>query len=379
MTAAVAGYRREGMRAQAAACNLLPEAGMAGQDRAINEGARMSLEDVIFVIGEPRSGTTWVGKIMDSHPDVIYRHEPDFAIYDDELPFIVPEAETPRYTERGRRFFGKLLTEPTLKSAGPPPFFPKSYHAPGIGALRTGIVTILTGLRSVSNWRNLNRLYVPDIAPIYTRQELRFVLKSVGAAGRTGVLKQAFPSGKFIFVLRHPCGQVRSVLEGRRSGRAEPHDAVQSASLLPNMAQYGLTIESLRTMSELELFTWIWCLKNEMSLSILHDAENCHVIHYEAVCQNPVDQAKALFAFSGLNWSSQTEKFLHDSTEYKGKDRYYRVFRDANAAANKWRSELSDEEQRRILEIVAQTSLAPLWPETRQAATLVNVQDQTDQ
>jgi LPS sulfotransferase NodH len=28
----------------------------------------------ILILGAPRSGTTWLAKIIDSHPDVLYRH-----------------------------------------------------------------------------------------------------------------------------------------------------------------------------------------------------------------------------------------------------------------------------------------------------------------
>lgn len=329
----------------------------------------MNLEDVIYVLGEPRSGTTWIGKIIDSHPAIIYRHEPDFATYDDELPFIIPESDQARYVDRAREFFIKLLTEPTLKAAGPPPFFPKLHQFPGAGPLRAGIVTALATLRGIGGLSHLNQAYVPDLATISQRSGSKFALKSVGAAGRAGVLRQAFPDARFIYVLRHPCGQVRSVLEGRRSGRAEPHDAARSAALLPNLTRYGLTADKLRSVSDVELFTWIWCLKNEMALDALRNAGNCHIVHYERVCQNPIDEAKALFAFTGLDWNSQTEKFLRDSTGYKGRDRYYRVFRDANAAANKWRTALSNEDKQTVLGIVAQTSLGPLWPETAQTAS----------
>ena len=156
---------------------LKPIANMwfTGQDHTINEGARMNFEDAIFVIGEPRSGTTWIGKIMDSHPDVVYRHEPDFAIYDPDLPFIVPEQDESRYTELTRQFFARLFTEPTLKAAGPPPFFPKSYHTPVMGAVRSGIITALSGIRSVSNWRRLNQVRVPDMTRVSAAADLRLV------------------------------------------------------------------------------------------------------------------------------------------------------------------------------------------------------------
>jgi hypothetical protein len=32
---------------------------------------------LLLLFGMPRSGTTWLAKIIDSHPDIIYRHEPD--------------------------------------------------------------------------------------------------------------------------------------------------------------------------------------------------------------------------------------------------------------------------------------------------------------
>ena len=33
--------------------------------------------DPILIAGAPRSGTSWLAKTIDSHPGVLYRHEPD--------------------------------------------------------------------------------------------------------------------------------------------------------------------------------------------------------------------------------------------------------------------------------------------------------------
>ena len=35
----------------------------------------MTFDRLVMVLGAPRSGTSWVGKIFDSHPDVLYRRE----------------------------------------------------------------------------------------------------------------------------------------------------------------------------------------------------------------------------------------------------------------------------------------------------------------
>ena len=34
----------------------------------------------VMLVGSPRSGTTWMAKIIDSHPQVLYRHEPDSTL-----------------------------------------------------------------------------------------------------------------------------------------------------------------------------------------------------------------------------------------------------------------------------------------------------------
>jgi hypothetical protein len=47
----------------------LPERGPAGI--AISPEA---LSAPILTLGAPRSGTTWLAEIIDSHPDVVYRH-----------------------------------------------------------------------------------------------------------------------------------------------------------------------------------------------------------------------------------------------------------------------------------------------------------------
>lgn len=329
----------------------------------------MNFDDCILLLGEPRSGTTWVGKIIDSHPDVIYRHEPDLTRDGSVLPFIIPEQDTAQYVDIARKIFSELLANPTLRSVGQQPFFPKSYHAPGIRALRTGVTAALMGIRSTTNWRSLNDLYIPDLLSASHPPHLRYVLKSIAAAGRAGVLRLAFPNAKFIVLLRHPCGHVRSVLEGRRRDMFEPDNIVKLVAELPNAQCYDLTFETLRSASELELVAWRWALRNELTLSGLRNSDDYDVVHYEAICEDPLGETRNLFKSLDLSWHPQTEQFIRESTAYKGSERYYRVFRDTSATASKWRTELTDGDQQSILNIVAQTSLAPLWPETQQVAS----------
>ena len=51
---------------------------------------------VTLVFGLPRSGTTWLGKIFDSHPMTLYRHEPDSVERISGVPLLpdAPDAGT---------------------------------------------------------------------------------------------------------------------------------------------------------------------------------------------------------------------------------------------------------------------------------------------
>src|SRR5260370_26976372 len=83
--------------------------------------------DPIIILGAPRSGTSWVGKIFDSHPDVLYRHEPDSVLSEPGLPFIIPHNEGACYASIALALLDRMLRVPTIKSAGSLPVFSQPY------------------------------------------------------------------------------------------------------------------------------------------------------------------------------------------------------------------------------------------------------------
>jgi len=44
----------------------------------------------LFIVGMTRGGNTWLGKIFDAHPDVLYRHEPDSILKTKTVPAFCP-------------------------------------------------------------------------------------------------------------------------------------------------------------------------------------------------------------------------------------------------------------------------------------------------
>ena len=128
--------------------------------------------------------------------------------------------------------------------------------------------------------------------------------------------------------------------------------------------EYGLTSDLFRSLPALERLTWNWAILNEKAINDLAAVPTAKVLRYHDIGTDPMETTRALFEFADLAWHKQTEEFIQRSTTYNGRDRYYNVLKDTTAAMNRWRSELSDEEQGRIRAIVRRTSLKCYFPET---------------
>jgi hypothetical protein len=321
----------------------------------------MSFDQLVMVLGAPRSGTSWLGKIFDSHPDVLYRHEPDLALWERRLPFFIPEPDTDAYIAIAAEYVTRLMHVPTLKASGQLPTFPKNYQAFGIRSLRSGIINALRWTEAVSGSRRLRSFPVPDLFRLDGYSRLRIAMKSVSASGRTRVFLKALPGMRLVFLLRHPCGQIASTLRGLTQGKFDTGVFVQDVLRTPSMKRYGLTEQRLNAASYIEQLTWHWIAINELVLDAISGHENARLVLYEDLCADPISRVRELFSFTRLDWHSQTEAFIRRSTNYGGTERYYSVFRDAVASANKWRSELAQQDQDVIMDIVARTSLAEVW------------------
>ena len=318
-----------------------------------------------MIIGGPRSGSTWLAKIFDSHPDTLYRHEPDTVLRNPDLPLFVPRERAWSHAAPARRWVEQLLDTRSPKVAGSLPVFRKAYLPWPASLARQGGAY---GLRLLE--RLPGRLgaaargaALPDFVDWRSREDVHLVLKSVSARGRAAMLARALPGSRVVFILRHPCGSIGSELRGDAGGLFEkPWDATEMLHN-PLAASYGLDAARLAAMPALEQRAWNWVLANEMALQSLALLPRLRIVRYQDLCEQPEETARALFGFAGLDWHPQTEAFLRRSTTHRGPARYYGVFRDTPAVVERWRSTMPQEAQRRIMAVVAQSSLAALFPE----------------
>lgn len=318
---------------------------------------------VLLILGAPRSGTSWLAKIFDSHPDVLYRHEPDTVLRNFDLPWMCPRAEVARYVVPAEAYLRALIGTATLKAAGSLPMFPKRFQSTPARLLRAGLVHALRAADLVRAFRGLTRsVHIPDLINLDRHPELRVAIKSVSSRGRARLFAEALPDARVVFILRDPWGQVASMRRGTALGKFEEPVPVGELLETEQSARYGLTQARFAALPAVEQFAWNWALLNEKAIEDLGGLDRVKLLKYHELCEQPMAQARDLLAFAGLDWNPQTEAFLRRSTTYGGPDRYYAVFRDTAAALYHWRKELSLDDQRRINDVVQATSLAPLCP-----------------
>lgn len=317
----------------------------------------------ILLFGMPRSGTTWIGKIFDSHPETLYRHEPDSWGRLNFLPLMAPLDQVDTYASGIRDFFGRLPYMNLTKVVASTPIFPKKYYSP----LRYQLFRF-----NVFAAKALAKMAGEQPAPSWIRSEdiqhIRVVWKSIESLGRLGVIERALQPCFGIHITRHPCGYVASVLRGELQQRftsdTSASEDLELLALCLNTAtahKHGLNMELLRSLHPVERLAWRWVLYNAKAMADIAGEPSCMSLRYEDLCRDPVGVAKKLFEFTNLSWNHQTERFVSQSTA-KDVGRYYSVVKDPMKAATKWKNELSASDIDRIYAVIAQTHLSELYP-----------------
>jgi hypothetical protein len=315
-----------------------------------------ALASPILILGAPRSGTTWLAKIIDSHPDVLYRHEPD-AMQPGPSP-LTPDALP--------ALLALWAADRSPHTVTKQPFFPKSWQSNWARNARTVLaIAVSAAARMPAPFKSLGRLRLPDLA---ARPIPRLTIKSVDWSANAAILAQTLPDSHTVFILRHPCGQVASVMHGNRQNRFDlrtegtdmPFD---EAATLRYAATQGIDAAQFQALPDAAKYAWSWRAFNEPTYAALAPQPNVHIVLYEALCADPETMSRRILKFTNLDWNPQTRAFVARSTEHQGKAGYHAIFRNAVAAAENWRTSMPPTHQAAVRSVVATSPLARFWPD----------------
>ncbi|MET0012469.1 MAG: sulfotransferase domain-containing protein [Sedimenticola sp.] len=318
----------------------------------------------ILLFGMPRSGTTWIGKIFDSHLRTLYRHEPDTRERITAIPLIQDRNNSSEYCDFINSYVNDFVKSRDVSVVGKLPIFSKKYSSvPRHYAFYLSV--LLSGAVSKLN----SNVKLPAISPAdYESLDDHVVVwKSIQLLGRMGIIVDCLKACKAIHILRHPCGYIASVLDGEKKNKFVSYTPASDDWDLYNVLlqteqarKYDLDIELFRTITPEERLAWRWVLFNEKALDDNNNNENVMILRYEDMCVSPLETTRSCFEFCNLEWNEQTELFLNSSTQ-KANESYYSVYKNPEIAAYKWKKTLTDIQIELISRVVEQSKIGGFY------------------
>lgn len=303
-------------------------------------------EQAILVLGSPRSGTSWLAKIFDSHPDILYRHEPDELTLD--VAGVNPRAQLVQWIkERG------------LRAAAKRPWFAKSWRPRQLALARTGLASCLAAAqRFPLTSRAAALVGLPDLIAPNAWHRVRAAIKLVNWDG--SAVARTMPGTRCVFIVRHPCGQAASV----KAGQQERWFPASGSDLDPGQAwaaRNGVNQEMFARLPPVARIAWAWRAFNEPALESMTGLPNVRVLVYEDLCRAPEQASRDLFGFAGLSWNPQTAAFLRDSTRHGGGSGYFDVYRATSTVPDRWRQTMPLSDQEAVRSVMLNSPLAKFW------------------
>lgn len=284
----------------------------------------------VFLVGFPRSGTTWLGKLYDSHPDTVYRHEPFGREYGSFGLDLYRKIKFGRAISADERTHVVQTLIRALPNTSKPPFFRKSYRRMHMPRMQSAL------------WSSAKFGRVPATIyqALYTPQRGTPVLV-VKETASDAVVREAISCikpDKVILIVRHPYEVIASHIVGIKKGKLPSSKLEDRLQWLDMHADFAQHREAILTMSEVEFLALVWRIHNETYLKLC-----CHrmTVLYESLVRDSENQMHKLFDFSGLEMHRQVEKFIQLSTRGSSTN-YFSVYK--KRSPNSWRSVLTQED-----------------------------------
>jgi hypothetical protein len=265
----------------------------------------------IFVTGNGRSGTTWLGETLSRAPGLLYYREPC-------------------HPERNRMPEDSVdpIWSTYLQPGDRDPYFEQR-----LGAAFQGHIWRGSGLKTSTFLRRLAtkpRILVKEIA---TFMSLEWVVDRWDP--------------QVLVIMRHPAAYAASVnAQYKKSSeilrlRRLCSDSRLRENYLSDLAGHLDKIDDI-----MEATVASWAIRTRVVLRALDANPDWQLIHYEDLAHSPIDEFRRLFAALDLDWSDGIETWIADRTQRTEADSV--TVRKSSERINIWKKRLSETEITRI-------------------------------
>lgn len=272
------------------------------------------LENTILVAGTGRSGTTWLGNIINYRNDYRDMFEPFVSEYTKECQgfhykqYIRADSHNKHFLETARK--------------------------------------ILSG--NIKNqWVNrYNKKFFCE----------KRLIKEIRANFFLKWIKNNFPSIPIIFIIRHPCAVAYSRI--KLGWRTYLEDIVAQEDLVQDyLVDYIEDIKSAK--SDFEQQVYLWCVENYVPLKQFNKGE-IYFLFYEHLCLDPPGEIKKLFSWLGKEYNSQVEKTAKTPSEVSTKQS---AIVTGESLVNSWKKKITKDQVSNTMRILEKFGFERLYDE----------------
>ncbi len=292
---------------------------------------------LVVIAGSGRSGTTFLAKLFDSSPDVLYRHEPDSVLRRADIPFHPDAGDVEAHADSMREYLAALTAANQARCAATTPAFTKSFRS----LLGNGLHRALVYGSKLPPWRRDPALRIPDCLrapPPVT------VIKTVDSLCRLRLMERARPDARFLHIVRHPCAVAASVAEGHRRGLMKGGAFLDAVFAMPEAAGYPFDKADIAARPPEEQVAFKWMVQNDKTHAEMAGRDSYRLVSYEQLCVRPRSELAVLFAHAGVAENPQTGRFLDRLEQSRSAGRrYFSVVRNPRSGLFKWRQKLAPE------------------------------------
>ena len=307
---------------------------------------RNSKLDVAIIAGSGRSGTTWLGSILNSYEHADYFYE--ICAY--------PELD----------FDGSNLLQVKYPLTSWMPKHPLWASKLERYALKQ---RIKLGIGREAAQRSLRIHSGHEFKKKEPTVNLFKIVALFAFASKIDRLDDKFGERlKVVHIIRNPFSQLASEIrmDSRDPERSRKHFKERMEAILQEerFAKYHDLVRKYLHGSWVEHMALVWWISNEL---LLNDTRlDKRLVVYEDLCRSPYEKTQELFEFLGWDMSGQTLAHIEQTTNVSKADAESGMFsikKNADESINRWRGEMAPDTYKTINDVLAACPLLQYWSE----------------